>query len=135
MENQSVSYDPKLFIFLFFSLFVLPLLFKFCESGRHAMDWDIVVAPHFLPFLELIWLVLWILTRWLLEGECISSLFKCMKWRWIKRWGEKSRVESSIFTNGKRFKFTRDVWTNFHFKEEHQAKKRLWYLVLIHWVE
>jgi hypothetical protein len=29
---------------------------------------DIAVTPLFLPILELTWLVLWILTKWLLKG-------------------------------------------------------------------
>jgi hypothetical protein len=38
------------FQFLFFSTVFLPLLLKFCENGRNAMNWDIVEKTKAPPF-------------------------------------------------------------------------------------
>jgi hypothetical protein len=40
--------------------------------------------------------------------EYIFSISKCTKWREIRRWDRKWKLETSILTNGKGFGFTRD---------------------------
>jgi hypothetical protein len=55
--------------------------------------------------------------------ECIFSLSKCMKRRWIGRWGKKWKVETIIFTSEKGFGFTRDLSTGSNSIEENTNEK------------
>jgi len=58
-------------IFFLFHCFFIFLLLNFCENGRCIYGLRALLRahqlPHFLSILELTWLTLWILTRWLLE--------------------------------------------------------------------
>ncbi len=66
-RRQSAAPQRRAEIIVFFLPFLL--LLKLCENGKQLwIEEDIVVVPHFGPILELTWLVLCILTWWLLKG-------------------------------------------------------------------
>ncbi len=69
---------------------------------------DIVIVPPFLTnfgvdmanFMDL---------HKMIGKSAFLSLFKCTKWKWMERCDKKWKVETSIFTSGRGFEFTKDV--------------------------
>jgi hypothetical protein len=57
------------------------------------------------------------------KKECIFSLAKCMKLRWIERWGKKPKVETSIYKWKGIWIFFKKLKIDTHFKEESPKEK------------
>ncbi len=116
---------------MFISLFFFPLLFflPYCLNYVRMEDtwWIeyIVATPPFLTNFRVDMTSFMDIHKVVVERSAFWTFFKGMKWKWIKRWGKQWRVETSIFTSGKGFESTRNVWTNSHSKKKHQGKKTI----------
>ncbi len=65
------------------------------------------MSPIFLPIIELTWMVLWIVTRWLLKGVHFQPL-QVHKMEVNMKASIKWKIETPIFINGRGFGFTRN---------------------------
>jgi len=88
IENSRFG-EPKcklwFIFFCFFSLFSFTFVTQILWEWKTCYGLSTLLRalqlPHFGPIKKLAWLILRILTRWLLKKKGMHSFFKCTKWR------------------------------------------------------